>query len=185
MEYKIRFINKHNPKNPIEDQLLMKKFNLSQFLNFMNTKPKIKNQLEMHIKDHLKHLNGVPPDSIMDLYKKDEGSEFIILIHKGNYVGSCRYFTRSFDKLGRIGKVYLPKKNYVKLNNLFVIPRYRRMGLGRKIMENIINDDTNYLLRVEKVNVGAIKLYEEVGFKKVNTDRSKYSTYVKHSKSEE
>lgn len=180
MDHKIKFINKLNPKNPVKDTLLMKKLNLSQFLKFAKNRPRIKNQLEMYIKEHLKKLNGKAPESIIELWKDAKGSEFILLIHKGKYIGSCRYFERDWNKLGKIGKANLQHKKYVKLNNLFIIPTYRRMGLGRSIMKKIIDNNSNYLLRVEKINIGAIKLYEQHGFKKVNTDKSKYSTYVKY-----
>ncbi|MFH1361966.1 MAG: ribosomal protein S18-alanine N-acetyltransferase [bacterium] len=57
--------------------------------------------------------------------------------------------------------------------NMAVHPDYRRKGVGKKLIEAILNDSDVFFLEVRISNVAAQKLYEKFGFKNVGT-RKKY-----------
>ncbi|MBU0502415.1 MAG: ribosomal protein S18-alanine N-acetyltransferase [Candidatus Margulisbacteria bacterium] len=57
--------------------------------------------------------------------------------------------------------------------NMAVHPDYRRKGVGKKLIETILNDSDVFFLEVRISNVAAQKLYEKFGFKNVGT-RKKY-----------
>jgi [ribosomal protein S18]-alanine N-acetyltransferase len=64
--------------------------------------------------------------------------------------------------------------------NIAVIPEYRRKGIARWLLEMFIEkSQQNHIriihLEVRESNVGAIRLYEKIGFKNVGRRRNYYS----------
>lgn len=60
-----------------------------------------------------------------------------------------------------------------------VRPSFRRLGIGKMLMDNIIaravaNENTDIFLEVRKSNVAAISLYERCGFEKVGERKNFY-----------
>lgn len=60
-----------------------------------------------------------------------------------------------------------------EINNIFVLKEYRQKGIGKKLIETIINSFkeegiTNIQLYTFSNNTDAIKFYEKIGFKKYN-----------------
>ena len=56
-----------------------------------------------------------------------------------------------------------------EITNVMVLPAYRRRGIARKMLEDLLARGrklgaTDYTLEVRKSNKGAIKLYESLGF---------------------
>lgn len=59
------------------------------------------------------------------------------------------------------------------INNLFVLKEYRGNGIGKKLMETLMNDFKekgieNFELYAFSTNENALRFYEKLGFKKYN-----------------
>ncbi len=64
--------------------------------------------------------------------------------------------------------------DYIELLVIVVDPNYRRLNIGFKLMNYLIdNSDKDILLEVASTNDSAIRLYEKCGFKKIGI-REKY-----------
>ncbi len=64
--------------------------------------------------------------------------------------------------------------------NIVVAPRYQRLGIGKKLLENVhlIAQDLNLeriVLEVRVSNQAAISLYESSGFQKINVRKDYYT----------
>lgn len=75
------------------------------------------------------------------------------------------------------GEIFKKKAWYTvqlgSINNLYVIEEYRNNGIGKKLMQIMIDSlkekgITNIELNTFSGNVDAIKFYEKLGFKKAN-----------------
>lgn len=75
------------------------------------------------------------------------------------------------------GEIFKKKVWYTvqlgSINNLYIIEKYRNNGIGKKLMQTMINalkekGITNIELNTFSSNVDAIKFYEKLGFKKAN-----------------
>ena len=64
-------------------------------------------------------------------------------------------------------------KGETHIINMAIHPHYRRKGVGKKLIEAILNDSDVFFLEVRVSNTPALRLYEGFGFKNVGT-RQKY-----------
>ncbi len=79
-----------------------------------------------------------------------------------------------YDDKGII--VYTKIYDRVEIEYIIVDKQYRRQGIGKSLLNYIINNNTdtiNITLEVKESNIEAIKFYEKCGFEKV-TIREKY-----------
>jgi len=65
-----------------------------------------------------------------------------------------------------------PKKSKMEIISIAVDPKYRRLGMGKKLINYIIRKSKrmklkNIALEVKTINGKAIKFYEKIGFKTV------------------
>lgn len=78
---------------------------------------------------------------------------------------------------GYMGISKILDEGYV--TNVAVLPEYRRLGIGKKILEHVIDALKNELafisLEVRASNNGAISLYEKFGFERVGLRKRFYS----------
>ena len=58
--------------------------------------------------------------------------------------------------------------------NMAVHPDYRRQGVGKKLVENILTDNQVFFLEVRPSNVAALELYKKYGFKDVGRRKNYY-----------
>ena len=138
-------------------------YNLSytNFFNLLDNNNQLLKDFEKFSKLDFKNSEKKnPPNSIMEMWKnnktfKKKKMRVYILIHNNRYIGSFRYY--------KIGVVY-------------IVPKYRRLGLASKMLSNIIKDNNKYLLNVDNVNIKAYKLYKNLGFKTV--EHNKESTIM-------
>jgi len=77
------------------------------------------------------------------------------------------------NKIVGISQVFTFQKDVAFISEMCVLPDYQRKGLGKALMKNIIlecsrKDIKRIVLAVTVSNVGAYKLYEKNGFKKVS-----------------
>ncbi|MGL4361814.1 MAG: ribosomal protein S18-alanine N-acetyltransferase [Cellulosilyticaceae bacterium] len=66
-----------------------------------------------------------------------------------------------------------------QITNVAVHADYRRRGLGRNLMETLLDNGvkkgiTNYYLEVRESNINAINLYKSIGFKEVGRRKNYY-----------
>jgi ribosomal-protein-alanine N-acetyltransferase len=59
--------------------------------------------------------------------------------------------------------------------NTAVHPEYRRKGIGKKLIEKILNDKDVFFLEVRVSNVPALELYGKYRFKNVGTRKKYYA----------
>ncbi len=59
--------------------------------------------------------------------------------------------------------------------NMAVDPEHRRQGVGKQLIEKVLNDKDIFFLEVRVSNVAAQKLYEKYGFKNVGVRKNYYS----------
>jgi ribosomal-protein-alanine N-acetyltransferase len=67
--------------------------------------------------------------------------------------------------------------NELHIANFAIHPSYRRKGLGRQLMEHILQrfpDAEFAFLEVRRSNTAAIRLYESFGFRKINVRKGYY-----------
>lgn len=100
---------------------------------------------------------------------------FINIYHVKNYISNDCYQVLTYND--DITKGFLIAYNnidYIELLVIVVDPNYRRMNIGFKLMNYLIdNSDKDILLEVASTNDSAIRLYEKCGFKKIGV-REKY-----------
>lgn len=107
-----------------------------------------------HYSDFIESLN-----SIVEL----GGKTFIVKYGK-KIVGTVSYKPKGLEKWYYTGNAY-------ELCHLAVLPEYQKLGLGRKLVDLIIDEAKNAgvgitLVTPEK-NMGVIKFYEKIGFSRV------------------
>jgi ribosomal-protein-alanine N-acetyltransferase len=61
----------------------------------------------------------------------------------------------------------------VHIINMAVHPDYRGLGIGKRLMQHVLNEDEVFFLEVRISNEKAKNVYEKYGFKVINT-RKKY-----------
>lgn len=92
-----------------------------------------------------------------------------------NYISNDCYQVLTYND--DITKGFLIAYNnidYIELLVIIVDPNYRRLNIGFKLMNYLIdNNDKDILLEVASKNESAIRLYEKCGFKKIGV-REKY-----------
>jgi ribosomal protein S18 acetylase RimI-like enzyme len=101
----------------------------------------------------------VDKDTLFQGLFKTPNCDLFALVHDGKVIGKAHSFTES-DK--------------VRLTDIGILSEYRSQGFGRAIIKHCINhallrNKTNIALDVETLNTKAIKLYEQMGFKAINS----------------
>ncbi|RMH55806.1 MAG: ribosomal-protein-alanine N-acetyltransferase [Candidatus Hydrogenedentota bacterium] len=66
------------------------------------------------------------------------------------------------------------------INNIAVLPRYRRRGIGRRLLQEAMErarvlGARNVLLEVRRSNAAAARFYERLGFREVGVRKGYYS----------
>lgn len=69
----------------------------------------------------------------------------------------------------------------VLLDEIYLLPQYRRQGIGSNILKNILSEGENVHLCVYKENKKAISLYKKFGFK-IEEDKQERYTMCKRQK---
>jgi ribosomal-protein-alanine N-acetyltransferase len=59
--------------------------------------------------------------------------------------------------------------------NMAVHPDYRGKGIGKRLMQHILNDEEVFFLEVRVSNGSAKKIYEKYGFKDISIRKSYYA----------
>jgi ribosomal-protein-alanine N-acetyltransferase len=59
--------------------------------------------------------------------------------------------------------------------NMAVHPENRKQGIGKRLLEMVLNDQDVFFLEVRASNLPAQRLYEKYGFNKVGTRKNYYS----------
>lgn len=68
-----------------------------------------------------------------------------------------------------------------ELDDLYIFPEYRRKGIAKEVVKRCIDEKENIYLYVFVENIGAIKLYENLGFK-FEKEVSKTRAIMKYKK---
>jgi ribosomal-protein-alanine N-acetyltransferase len=63
----------------------------------------------------------------------------------------------------------------VHIINMAVDPEYRKQGIGKRLMQHILNDEEVFFLEVRVSNENAKKIYENYGFKVINIRKGYYA----------
>ena len=63
----------------------------------------------------------------------------------------------------------------VHIINMAVHPDYRKMGIAKRLMQHVLNEDEVFFLEVRVSNEKAKKVYERYGFKVINTRKGYYA----------
>jgi len=59
--------------------------------------------------------------------------------------------------------------------NMAVHPDYRGKGIGKRLMQHVLNDEEVFFLEVRASNETAKKIYEKYGFKVINVRKGYYA----------
>ena len=170
MKYNRLFFIKDN----IRQFVTMYNLSYTNFFNLLDNNNQLLKDFEKFSKLDFKNSeNKNPPNSIIELWKnnktfKKKKMRVCILIHKNRYIGSFRYYKAKFTHIKS------PKYNnniYIKIGVVYIVPKYRRLGLASKMLSNIIKDNNKYLLNVDNINIKAYKLYKNLGFKIVESNK--------------
>ena len=63
----------------------------------------------------------------------------------------------------------------VHIINMAVHPDYQGKGIGKRLMQHVLNDEDVFFLEVRVSNELAKKVYEKYGFKVINTRKGYYA----------
>jgi len=63
----------------------------------------------------------------------------------------------------------------VHIINMAVHPDYRGQGIGKRLMQHVLNEEEVFFLEVRISNENAKKVYERYGFKVINTRKGYYA----------
>jgi len=59
--------------------------------------------------------------------------------------------------------------------NMAVHPAYRKQGIGKRLMQHVLNDEDVFFLEVRVSNDSAKKIYEKYGFKVISVRKGYYA----------
>ncbi len=59
--------------------------------------------------------------------------------------------------------------------NMAVHPDYRKLGIGKRLMQHVLNDEDVFFLEVRVSNESAKKIYEKYGFKVISVRKGYYA----------
>lgn len=102
---------------------------------------------------------------------KNENARFMVAIKDGNVIGYAGMYNIC---------------SYGYVTNIAVILEYRRMGVARRLLKELIfcgiNEDMDFIsLEVRKSNTAAIELYKSLGFKNVGMRRNFYTKPIENA----
>ena len=169
MKYNRLYFKKNNKKGFVT----MYDLNYNQFFNLLDNSNKLRKEFEKYMKSDFKKSEKItPPKSIIELWKsnktfKIKKMRICILIYKNNYIGCFRYYKSKFTDINGIS---LGDKTYIKICIVYIVPKYRRLGLAYSMLYKILNNKNKYLLIVSNNNTSAYNLYKKLGFKKIGSD---------------
>ena len=68
------------------------------------------------------------------------------------------------------------ENNIFEIGNICIKPKYQNKGIGTAVLKEIMfeNKGKNIKLQAFKINEKAIKLYERIGFKKIDETKTHY-----------
>lgn len=80
-----------------------------------------------------------------------------------------------------VGSVLVvPYLDGVMIDDLYLCEKFRNVGIGTKIIHDIIFNHDNVYLWVYKSNLGAVSLYKRIGFSVIEESLSRY--FMKYQK---
>jgi len=91
------------------------------------------------------------------LIKNNEKSKYLCVAkHENKIVGVC---------------LVSKKKNFNELNVIYILPKYQKMGIGKKMLNKSIGwlgNEKNIFVKAVSYNQNAIDFYENYGFSKMD-----------------
>ena len=63
----------------------------------------------------------------------------------------------------------------VHIINMAIDPDYRQQGIGKRLMQHVLNDEEVFFLEVRVSNETAKSIYERYGFKVINVRKAYYA----------
>lgn len=88
-------------------------------------------------------------------------AKVLVYIKEDNIIGYL-YYSNIYDR--------------IEINQIEVLPEYRRNSVASTLLKQIINDNKKITLEVREDNIGAIKLYEKFSFQKVAIRKNYYGS---------
>ena len=168
MKYNRLYFKKNNKTGYVT----MYNLNYTQFFSLLDNNNELRKEFEKYMKSDFKKQEKInPPKSIIQTWKnnkalKNKKTKFCILIHKNKYIGSFRYYKSKFININGID---LGNKTYIKISIVYIVPKYRKLGLAFNMLYKILNNKNKYLLMVDNNNIKAYNLYKKLGFEKLDS----------------
>ena len=157
----------------------MYSFGHNMFISFLEDNPKIKDQFDKYTtqdyNNDAKSYNEPEIKSFLHKVKKVEkykNGTFHILFMQNQFIGYFITFKLrdSKDIFSRFK--YNHENGYIKISQVFIIPKFRRLGIAYKMIDRIIEKGNKYVLAADENNISAVKLYKKLGF--IQKDKNKY-----------
>ena len=124
-------------------------------------------------------------DCIMELKDGVYEESKIILDNMSKYLKNNTAFIFVSENRTKVNGFiwgYLIDNKTIHINYFVVLEKYRNQGIGNKLISNLLNNfkEYDFELLVNKNNLGAVKLYEKMGFVKKEYTQNKYKMIYRH-----
>ncbi|MGB6129132.1 MAG: ribosomal protein S18-alanine N-acetyltransferase [Psychrilyobacter sp.] len=124
-------------------------------------------------------IREIEENELMDLFDIEEISfinSYRISTLADMYGKPVYKFLGIFNKNRLAGYIILLDSiDVYEVIKIAISPNYRKKGLGKKLLSSVLKDlDKNLILEVRVSNDPAIKLYEGLGFEKINIRKGYY-----------
>ena len=150
----------------------MYSFGYNMFILFLKNNPKIKEQFDKYTTlDYNQEAKAYKNPEIKSYFDKLKTKAenlktrtFHILVMPNQFIGY--FITSRVDEKDNIFSrfKYNHESGYIKISQVLVVPKFRRLGIAYKMIDRIMEQNNKYVLAADETNISAVNLYKKLGF---------------------
>lgn len=167
----------------------MYSFGYNMFISFLEDNPKIEEEFDKYTtldyNQEAKTYKNPEIKSYLDKIKKNvenfKARIFHILFMQNQFIG---YFitSRVKEKDNIFSRFkYNHESGYIKISQVLVILKFRRLGIAYKMIDRIMEKGNKYVLAADETNLSAVNLYKKLGFIKKAENKYNEILFIKNT----